>query len=203
MEPAKQELTPQRSGDEQALEKAVKSPLIVKSSVEEIKQVLRLVMIKVGLRSQNWPKDEEKAVLIDHIVSNYGGHTVEEIKLAFDMAMAGKLDAEDVKCYENFSCIYFSMIMNSYRNWAASAYKVLKTEIPPIQRIFSQEELDDSAREDAQRQYVLFTKGHEVKGLALNQPILQKDGFLKEGERVLDFFKRWAANGNTNIYVKK
>lgn len=201
-EPAQHELTRLKTGDDLALEKAVKSPLILRSSMEEVKQVLRLVMIKMGLRSQNWPNEEEKIVLIEHIVSNFGGNRVEEIKLAFEMAIAGKLDIEDVRCYENFSCAYFSMIMTAYRHWAEQAYRFLKLDPVPEQKIFSQQELDDSQREDAEIQYQRFLKGYELRGLDINKSILESDKLLKEGETALDFFKRRALNGSINIYKK-
>lgn len=95
---------------------------------EEIKQVLRLIMMKLGLRSHNIPTDEEKFVLISHIIENFGGHTCEEIKLAFELAMAGRLDIKDINCYENFSCAYFSKIMSAYRDWAAEEYKYVRAK---------------------------------------------------------------------------
>jgi len=89
-------------------------------------------MVKIGLRSQNWPSEEEKTVLINHIIKGYNGHTISEIKLAFDMAIEGKLDVE-VNCYENFSCLYFSNIMSSYRQWAKQEYEQLLQEPPAIE----------------------------------------------------------------------
>jgi len=88
-------------------------------------------MLKVGLRANNWPAEEETAILVFHIIENYGGHTHEEIKLAFDMAITGKLYEErngkeqvlDANCYENFSCLYVSRIMNAYRGWAVDVNK--------------------------------------------------------------------------------
>lgn len=195
-------MTQQRNSDELSLEKAIQSPIIIRAKLEELKQVLRLVMIKIGLRGQNFPTDEEKAVLIDHIISNFGGHSIDEIKLAFDMALAGKLQIEDIKCYENFSCAYFSTIMLGYRKWSEDAYKSLKIEQPPLQRIFSQDELDDSAREDAQRQYVAFLKRQELRGLEINKAILEKDGLIKDGESVIEFFTRWSDAGKSAIYVR-
>lgn len=117
----RQESKPQESG---SLEIALKGDKIIVSDTERIKEVLRLVMIKLGLRAQNWPTDEEKFVLINHVIKDYGGHTCEEILLAFDMAISGKLDVE-VNCYENFSCLYFSAIMNTYRGWAKDEVKQL------------------------------------------------------------------------------
>jgi hypothetical protein len=195
-----QESTKPVTGDEKSLQVAIQSKLIKACQFEELKEVLRFVMIKVGLRAQNWPNDLEKLVLFEHILQNFGGNRIEEIKLAFDMAIAGKLETE-VNCYENFSCYYFSTIMNAYRKWSSQAIAHAVKQEPPPQKIFSQEELDNSAREDAERQYQLFLKGHELKGLNLNEPILRKDGLLNDEERTKEFFTRRALAGSLNIYT--
>ncbi len=129
------------TGEEDVFTKALQQRPINKSTVEELKQVLKLIMIKVGIRANNLPNDVEKEVLIEHIITNYGNHTPMEIKLAFDMAVSGKLDDLDNKgnvidletnCYENFSCLYFSKIMNSYRRWARQTYNQLKKDYPKM-----------------------------------------------------------------------
>jgi len=122
------------TGEEVKFIAALDSNPINKSTVEELKQVLRLVMVKVGLRAQNFPTDGEKQVLLEHIISQYGNHTPEEIKLAFDMAIIGKLEIEEknVTCYENFSCLYFSTIMNAYRRWARETHSQLKKDYPKM-----------------------------------------------------------------------
>lgn len=129
------------TGEEDVFTKALQQRTINKSTVDELKQVLKLVMIKVGIRANNLPNDVEKEVLIEHIITNYGNHTPMEIKLAFDMAVSGKLDDMDSKgnvidletnCYENFSCLYFSKIMNSYRRWARQTYNQLKKDYPKM-----------------------------------------------------------------------
>lgn len=89
-------------------------------------------MLKVGIRATNLPHNEEKEVLINHVIENYGGHTLSEIDLAFKMAITGKLDLEskEVNCYENFSCMYFSKIINAYRKWATNAIPNLPIKEP-------------------------------------------------------------------------
>ncbi len=72
----------------------------------------------------------------------------------------------------------------------------------PPQKIFTQEELEDLARGDAESQYQRFLRNIELKGLEFDKSILQKDGLLKEGESVLDYFKRKKELGHRNIYVK-
>lgn len=118
------------SGEDCNLAAALSYPTVNKSTIEELKQVLRLLFVKVGLRANNLPNDDEKQVLIDHIINHYGNHTPQEIRLAFEMAVTDKLDLEhkDVVCYENFSCLYFSKIMTSYRKWATEAYQQIKME---------------------------------------------------------------------------
>ncbi len=101
-------------------------------SEEELKQVLRYAMVLVGLRGNNMPTEEEKFVLLNFIKSNFGNQTPEEIKLAFEYAIAGKFDV-DVKCYENFSCEYFARIMKAYiafeREEMRSVKKVFHFEV--------------------------------------------------------------------------
>lgn len=124
-------------GEENLFRQALQQNPINKSTVEDLKQVLRLLLIKVGLREKNLPDEVEKAVLIEHIITNYGNHTPAEIKLAFDMGLAGKLEDVngksepidlDMNCYENFTCLYFSKVMNAYRRWARQTYNQLKME---------------------------------------------------------------------------
>lgn len=104
------------------------------SHEEDIKQVLRYVMVLVGLRGQNLPSEEERFVLLNFIRSNFGNQTPEEIKLAFDWAVSGKLGI-DAKCYENFSCEYFGRIMKAYIDMANEETRTVKKEeeivLPP------------------------------------------------------------------------
>ena len=92
-------------------------------------ETLKIIMLKLGIREANLPTNSEKIVLIDHIRKNYSAHTLQELKLAFDLAIAGKLECE-VDHYENFSCLYFSKIMTAYRSWSGRVYKELPQEKP-------------------------------------------------------------------------
>lgn len=199
-----QESKPLKSGD---LVKAVKEKKIYQlSNIGELESALRYCMLLVGIRANNLPSVEEKAILIRHISKHYSGHTVSELRLAFEKAIAGELDvsAEDVKAYENFTPVYFSQIINSYRRWSVQEYNqnIKAIETPPPQRIFTQEELDDGAREDVERQYQMFLRRMELKSVEFNRSILQKDDLLKENETTMDFFRRKAEAGILNIYIK-
>lgn len=133
-EPAKQELPAPRSGDPGTLEVALQGIPLREADYTEFSGALKYAMVKVGLRAENWPKAEEKFLLLEHIRKEYGNHTAAEVRLAFDMALTGRLsiDLKNVICYENFSCLYFSGIMNAYRAWAVEEEKQIKRVVPEL-----------------------------------------------------------------------
>lgn len=206
--PAMQELRHSKSGkitEVSIFEKSRDGKLVKNCTTDEIKQVLRLVMLKVGVRAANLPNDEEKAVLITHILENYSNHTLEEFKLAFDLAINGKLDLtiDEVKHYENFSCLYFSTIINAYRKWAAIQHKEAKKPIE--QKIYNPDELENICRANIESYYQDFKKGN----IELN---VEKDGFLDQIkkdfdliylENVKDFFIEKIISNAKNIYEKE
>lgn len=111
---------------------------------EDLKQVLRYAMVLVGLRGNNMPTEEEKFVLLNFIRSNFGNQTPEEIKLAFELAVSGKLGI-DAKCYENFSCEYFGRIMKAYIDYARQETHAIPKEIEEPKAIPSDADLKMAA----------------------------------------------------------
>lgn len=130
MELAQPEWKPSKisSGSAEVILHAQNTQSLRVRSEEDLKQVLRYAMVLVGLRGNNMPTDEEKFVLLNFIRSNFGNQTPEEIRLAFDMAVAGKLGV-DAKCYENFSCEYFGRIMKAYLDYAREETRTVKKEV--------------------------------------------------------------------------
>ena len=202
-EPHKQELQHLKNGDESRFEIAVNSPKVKNAPVDDLKDVLRLVMLKVGVRANNLPTDEEKAVLLSHIISEYGNHTGKEILLAFDMAITGKLDLalNDVKCYENFTCLYFSQIMNAYREWASVAYRQIIKEDPIEQVIYTDEEMRNFKRSQTELAYQRLLSGNmNFIPKELMTEILTHDGLLKG--QLDDFLVNALNSGVKNLYKK-
>lgn len=128
---------------------------ISKVSEALLREALRYCMVKVGLRGQNFPEGAEKILLLNHVIGFYGNHTADEIRLAFDMALSAKLglDIQDVKCYENFSCAYFSTIMNAYRVWASQVSHQKEKEEKIEQKVYTEEE-----KEQIDKEYEEFLK---------------------------------------------
>ena len=87
---------------------------------ESIKMSLRYIFTLVGLKSENLPSELQKMVLMEFIQTEFGWMTPDEMKLAFRMAVAGKLDVE-TNHFQNFSPLYFSTIANAYREKRGAA----------------------------------------------------------------------------------
>jgi hypothetical protein len=141
------------TGDEKKFSVALLQPKIRDISEGDIKMVLKYAMVLIGLRAQNYPDETEKQILLNFIQEHYGGHTAEEIKLAFEMAILRKLDVDPV-CYENFSIAYFAGIMEAYRSWAREQIKQLPAPVEQPKQFTKQEKL----QLDFDYAYIIFTQ---------------------------------------------
>jgi len=146
--PVRQEWKPYASGSLSPIVQAQSTITIRQRSEDDIKEAIRYAMVLVGLRGANMPTDEEKFVLLNFIRVNFGNQTPEEIRLAFEYAIAGKFET-DVKCYENFSCEYFARIMKAYIDYSRNEVKGLPKEIEPMKEVPSDQELKKQAIETA------------------------------------------------------
>lgn len=177
-----------------------KIPVRVRSQ-EDLKEVLRYCMVLVGLRGANMPTDEEKFVLLNFIRDNFGNQTPEEIRLAFEYAIAGKFEI-DVKCYENFSCEYFGRIVKAYIEFARNEVKVKPKELEAAKPAPSDDELKKMAIDNANfhRQMLIeYNKGNSLLdwkslgGLSSLYSDLKKFGIFKinedEQKRIMDKYK--------------
>lgn len=111
--------------------------LISQATEDELKQKLVKIYLLVGLRQQHFPVAEEKAFLHQYIFQNYGNKTLDELELAFSLAIKGQLNLklEDYKVFDQFPCEYVSRIMNAYRDWlkhTSDLVKYMKKETPMI-----------------------------------------------------------------------
>jgi hypothetical protein len=95
---------------------------------ESIKMSLRYIFTLVGLKVENLPSELQKMVLMEFIESEFGWMTPEEMKLAFRMAVAGKLDVE-VNHFQNFSPVYFATIANAYQEKRGAALTEYNSKI--------------------------------------------------------------------------
>jgi hypothetical protein len=88
-------------------------------------------MALTGIRANNMPNSDEKALLFMFLRRNFGGHTPNELKLAFEMAASGRLEV-DARHFENFSCEYVGRILTAFRSWAKQMYVPKKEEVKEL-----------------------------------------------------------------------
>ena len=82
--------------------KAKKTTLISQCSNEEIGKRLSLIYFMIGLRPQHFPSPEEDLFIFNYLRINYGHKTLDELYLAFDLAIKGTTEV-DCKVYDQFS----------------------------------------------------------------------------------------------------
>lgn len=180
---------------EKSFLEAIKKPKIKFAQLEEVDQLFRSCFTLIGLRPQSYPNDMETLILYEYLQETYGEHTTDEVFLAFKMAIQGKLSLglDDVKCYENFSCMYLSSIMMAYRNWASQTYRQLE---PVIVKPEEEQKYLEGPRKEAvtdwpeliQREYIHFLSFPDDQKWKMFSPgyydQLVKDGFIEK-----DFFR--------------
>lgn len=85
------------------------------------------------------PEDADRKLLKSFILSNYDGYTIEEFRLAFDMACVGKLEV-NLDHYNKFTPEYFGRIMKAYTNWRGKKLASNTTSLPKKSKGLSREE---------------------------------------------------------------
>ena len=100
--------------------KALSGLMINNASEVQIRQTLIIIYTMVGLRVQHYPTMAEDTLLISFTRSEFGLKTLDELLLAFKLAIKGELEIEDTKVYDQFTCEYMARIMTAYRRWLKS-----------------------------------------------------------------------------------
>lgn len=148
-------------------------------------------------------REEFLNILIDqvqkYLVEKYPELNIDEIEFAF--RKTGTV-VEDWGKEMNLNLIDKILIPYINTRFSISGIEERTKSKPVEQKIFTPEEMDNMAREDVERCYQMFLSGLEIKTPELNRPIIVKDALIKNEERVLEFYKRMAAEMKQNIYVK-
>lgn len=101
------------------------------ASTQDLDELFRFCFLIVGLRQKNFPNPLETLFLHQFVRDEYGMHTLKEIRLAFSKLVKGQLDVEEkeISCYENFSVLYLSKVINAYRAWSSQEYRLIESEL--------------------------------------------------------------------------
>jgi len=95
----------------------------------EIGQTLAKIFVMVGLRGKNMPSEIESKLLFQKIREYYPHKKLDELVLAFDLAIQKKINAE-VNVYDQFTLPYLTEIMDKYRVYVNELAKDVPVEIP-------------------------------------------------------------------------
>jgi len=127
------------------IQKAIQSKTIFDAEVHEIGQRLAKIYIIVGLRTQHFPSKEIDLFIINFIKNNYPTRKLDELVVAFEMAVKGNLDLEDVKVYDQFTIEYLCRIMNAYSSWIVryNNDKQVKYQEPEVKPLTDQEKMEE------------------------------------------------------------
>ena len=125
-----------------------------------------------------YPDKDEMVVIEDFIRTSYPLFTVQEFRIAFKMAVQGKLDCS-TEHYEKFSGKFISQVMNAYKSKANDVRKQIKpiNELPVPK--LTEDEIVDFTRNDWNNSYKTdFNKVfniHRVFDILLKQGKLNID----------------------------
>lgn len=132
--------TPSRNGGHQnVLSKhesdfleALGSPKLKNCSDAAIAPALRRLLVMLGIRQENYPTEEMVLLMCEGLRANHGTLTIKELALAFEMAVALKLDFNP-HAFQNVSVLYLNELLTSYKKWSAQAYQQLRPGGDPAQ----------------------------------------------------------------------
>ena len=124
-----------------------------------------------------YPEKEEFMVIEDFIRTSYPLFTVEEFRLAFKMAVQGKLDCS-TEHYEKFSPKFIGQVMAAYTKKALEVRKMIK---PIINEIEPPKLTDEQIVSFTQKEWLESAKNDFNKVFNANRvfDILLKQGKLK------------------------
>lgn len=105
------------------------SKLLHDCSDDEIKQALAKIFLMIGLRKQHFPNGFELDFIVSNIRKLYLHRTIFDLTNAFELGLRKEIDVE-LNCYDQFTLIYLSNIMDAYRKYLVSAYNELPDEQP-------------------------------------------------------------------------
>ena len=140
-----------------------------------LKENLAYIFTLLGFTK--YPDTQEMVVIEDFIRTSYTLFTVEEFRLAFKMAVQGKLDCS-TEHYEKFSPKFIGQVMSAYTKKALEVRKMIK---PIINEIEPPKLTDDDIVLFTQKEWLQSAKNDFIRVFNANKvfDILLKKGKLK------------------------
>lgn len=115
---------------------------------EPLRETLIYIFALIGLREPNLPSQAETIVLFCFIRKELNRFSLEEMRLAFELAAAGKLRTK-IDHFQNFNAVYISNVMSAFESEKmriAAEEASVKTKEEPV--------VTDSKKEEIEKEYI-------------------------------------------------
>jgi len=129
----KHDSTQELNGQIARIVNASKSLKFIDADENQIRKTLSVIFLMIGLRPQHFPTEQETAFLIKHIKSEYGTKGLDDMILAFELAVTHKLYIKDVNPYDQFTILYLGNIMEAYRVYRNHNLKSVQAPTPQLE----------------------------------------------------------------------
>jgi hypothetical protein len=185
------------------LAKKYAAPRLATLNPVDLNTTCRVLLLKIHVIT-GWviPANELMIILVDQfskkLSESYGMLNVEEIEYAF--RNQGTI-IEDWGKEMNLNLLDKVLIPYLNQRLQVSQMEERKKD-PPVQKVYTDQELDDLHRGDVEAFFQRCRKGIVPTGIpSYFKDILEKDGLLKD-ESVEVYFTRKLGDGSLNIYTK-
>ena len=135
-----------------------------------LRENLAYIFTLIGLT--RLPDTTELEVIEDYIRTTYPYFTIQEMRIAFKMAVQGKFDC-NIEHYEKFSPKYISGIMNAYKSKANQVRKNIPPPPDPPTKQLTDEEIVEFTKNDwlkgKREDFNKVFNAHKVFLILLNQ----------------------------------
>jgi len=120
------------------IEESRQGTRILDCADRDIKETLAFIYVLLGINPDKYPKGVSNTVLIGYMKTILGRYTLEEVRLAFEQAIAGKFEVELDLYDRTFNSLFLQRVMNA---WSAYRGGII-CEVAMIEEItdLSQEE---------------------------------------------------------------
>ena len=155
-------------------------------STVTLKENLAYIFTLLGFTK--YPDKEEMIIIEDFIRTSYPFYTVQEFRIAFKMAVQGKLDCS-TEHYEKFSPKFIGQVMSAYTKKAVEVRKMIK---PILSQLETPKLSDDDIVSFTQKEWLESAKNDFNKVFNADKvfAILLRQGKLKfEPSEMLNIIK--------------
>lgn len=117
---------------------------IGESTTPELAGTLVKIYILIGLKKSCYPSEIENKMIVNYLLTHYAQKSMDELYLAFDLAVQHKLDYE-LKVYDSFTIPMIVGVMNGYKKWAYNEVQKFHKPIalPPIVKVTHEEKIKE------------------------------------------------------------